>query len=739
MSERKFAADRVGVVAVGIEAYKFSNKNRNLNGPARHAVEFVKLAKEAGVTMDKVRVFLSVGDEVSMDKVLGELSGKVRVCNADCELEQFLDKELQGLDCDLLYFYWCGHGAVHELDRRLFYADAGDIRYNNLDVSQLLHYLRTDRFKHTAQVGFVDACAERVGQQAARLDGPTPLLAGKDLMLVPRSQFFYYAAAPWNTAQSESGTVYFSRAVLEVLGVDPKQLLQPRPDLWKDAIAAKFKERWPEEAEDFQPVSFLEFADGHERSTVLVKGFSTADQDEIRRAAELRGWSLELTSKVVKELADVLGRRDADFCETLYVRFGEITNLAIVTTGSPAVRLLCGAMVERKLEVFLEALRGLSKESAGAQAFERLCQNADKAADLRRKAESIGLALAKWQAIYKEWMDRDVAVPQTLELLLFESLNSYATEDGAGIVYLAERAYLETSKGWRFRDYCRHGWPEAVPNAMARLESRRQGNQNYIILELSRPRSEKVNAGLLVVDRAWFQAAGDPQPRQADAQVVADRQRKKNNLGERIYSVAEKLCFEHFKHVEDPLIVLEVIVDAPLLLCDPDIFKYSGGDLLARYNVALRWRARLDPGEDELAAQESWEKLAGRTCARVLPTDKVTCGWLGWDEENMDVRVRDHIQEAVRCANPRSLLVGLQPDGDFRKLTSVLSASGAPFACWHNSGFKGAAADIPALLGQTILEELPHALRKARLDRNGLKDLTLLYDDPQRDPYQNES
>jgi vWA-MoxR associated protein C-terminal domain len=68
-----------------------------------------------------------------------------------------------------------------------------------------------------------------------------------------------------------------------------------------------------------------------------------------------------------------------------------------------------------------------------------------------------------------------------------------------------------------------------------------------------------------------------------------------------------------------------------------------------------------------------------------------------------------------------------------------LSASGAPFACWHNSGFKGAAADIPALLGQTILEELPHALRKARLDRNGLKDLTLLYDDPQRDPYQNES
>ena len=741
MSERRFEPDEVGVVAVGIEAYGFSpERNLNLKGPARHAVEFVELAMKAGVTADKVRLFLSIDAENSLDRVLGELSGKVRVRNAGNELEEFLVKDMQNLGCGLLYFYWCGHGALYKSDRRLFYADARDVRYNNLGITELLQYLHSNKFNHVTQVGFVDACAERVDLEAELLEGPTPLIKRTDnLVQVPRSQFFYYAAAPWNTAQSAGGTVYFSRAVLDVLGTEPKQLLEPQPDLWKAAIAARFKELWPNEADDFRPVTLLEFADGHVRSTVLVEGFNAAEQDEIRRAAELRGWSMELTSTVVNELAAFLSRREAEFCEKLYATFRGITHLSTPSTVSAAVRLVCGSTLEKKLEAFLAALREESQESAGAQAFEGLCHHADEAVKLRSIADSIGWSLAKWQTLYREWMDRDVPLPQTLELLLFESLNSYAKEDGAVILYLAERAAQEApGRSSKFLNYCHDRWPDAVPIAAERLESRRQGNQNYITLELSTQRRGQAAAESLSVERAWFQAAGDPQPKQADRQMLEDFQRGKANLGERIYHVVRKLRKQHFNQVADDLIVLEVIVDAPLLLFDPDIFKCSAGHLLSLFNVALRWRDRLDPGEAESEAWDSWDDLAGRTCRQVRPTEKVTCRWLGWDEENMVALVRDHIQTALECASPKSLLVGLQPDS-YHQLSSVLSASGAPFACWHISGVKGAAADIPALLGETILEELPHALRKARLNRRGtgLEHLTILYDDPQRDPYRN--
>jgi hypothetical protein len=735
----RFDPARVGVVAVGIEAYGFSDKNLNLNGPARHAVEFVKLAKDAGVKLDKVRLFLSVAVKNSLDKALEEIEigFKDQVRNASNDLEEFLVKELPDLECDLLYFYWCGHGAIDGLDRRLFYADANDVRYHNLGVNELLQYLHSSKFKHRAQVGFVDACAERVDLEAERLKGPTALWVGKDqLTRNAPSQFFYYAAAPWNTAQSTAGTAYFSRAVLDVLCAEPKQLLQPRPDGWRDAITARFKELWPKEADDFRPVSFLEFADGHVRTTVLVEGFNTREQDEIRQAAEVRGWSMEMTVIVVKELAALLGRREADFNEKLCARFRQITGLAASPKGS-VVRLVCGAMLEKKLEAFLAALRELSQESASAQALERLCQHADEAAWLRPIAQSVGWSLARWQALYTEWMDRDVPPPQTLELLLFESLNSYAKEDGAGVVYLAERAAQETARGSAFLKDCRNRWSDAVPIAAARLASRRQGNQNYITLEISSPRRGQATAESMSVERAWFQGAGDAQPRQADPQMLADRQRGKANLGERMYSVVRKLRTQHFKQVDDALIVLEVIVDAPLLLFDRGMFQCDDGDLLSLYNVALRWRDRLDPGEAESEARENWEELAGRTWAQVLPTEKVKCVWLGWDEKNMVVRVRDHIQEAVRRASPRPLLVGLRPDGDYRKLSRLLSASGAPFACWHLPCPEGAAADISTLLGETILEELPHALRKARLDPNGLEHLTILYDDPQRDPYRN--
>jgi vWA-MoxR associated protein C-terminal domain len=725
----RFDPDRVGVIAVGIEAYAFSDKNLQLKGPARHALEFVAIAHEAGVPMKNVRLFLSVTEP---DTDLGALEiGRVR--NAAKDLEFYLEKDLaEDLDCDLLYFYWCGHGAIDgELDRRLFYADADDVLYHNLRINRLLQYLHTSKFKHRAQVGFVDACAERVDLEAERLKNTTPLWVANDtLNTVPRSQFFYYAAAPWRTGQSSAGTMYFSRAVFDVLRGEPKRLLDPQPDAWRVAITAKYKELWPKDADDYRPVSFLEYANGHVRATVLAEGFNTAEQNEIRDAANRRGWSMEVAVALVKEFAVFLGRRDAEFCERLCALFRQITGLAISPGVSVAVRLLCGAMLEKKLEAFLAGLRELSGESASAAAFEILCQHADAAAESWRKAKAVGWSLAKWQALYQEWTDRDVPSPPSLELVLFESLNSYTKEDGVGVVYLAERAAQPA-----FLTYCRNRWPDAVPVAKERLKSRRQGNQNYITLEVTPTRGGSTVSTSRRVERAWYQAAGDPQPKLADQEKLALSQEGSHDLGARMYSAARSLRNRYFSQVDDSFIVLEVVVDAPLLLFDPDMFQCEDGDLLSSFNVVLRWRDRLDPVEDQFKTRENWEELAGRTWAQVLPTEKVRCHWLGWVLKNMHVRVRDHIQEAVRCSSPRSLLVGLQPDGDYIKLSRVLGASGAPFACWHVSPLAG--GDVAALLGETILEELPHTLRKARLDPNGLEHLMILYDDPQRDPYRN--
>ncbi|MFE7900527.1 caspase family protein [Streptomyces sp. NPDC057424] len=142
---------RVHALVVGIEAYEAGDAWR-LPGPARDAVRFWRLLRDAGVPEDRLRLHLAP---------LPPYEPPLPYGRADrATLRRVLVRELSRAQGDMLWVWWGGHGVLDRAGRlRLFCADAGVDDKVGIDLDSALARYAGDAVPGLReQMWIVDAC-----------------------------------------------------------------------------------------------------------------------------------------------------------------------------------------------------------------------------------------------------------------------------------------------------------------------------------------------------------------------------------------------------------------------------------------------------------------------------------------------------------------------------------------------------------------------------------------------------
>ncbi|MFF8939952.1 caspase family protein [Streptomyces paradoxus] len=142
---------RVHALVVGIEAYEAGDPWR-LPGPARDAVRFWRLLRDAGVPESNLRLHLSPLPPYDPDVPYGPAD--------QATLRRVLVRELSPAQGDVLWVWWGGHGVLDRSGRlRLFCADAGADDKVGIDLDSALARYAGDAVPGLReQLWIVDAC-----------------------------------------------------------------------------------------------------------------------------------------------------------------------------------------------------------------------------------------------------------------------------------------------------------------------------------------------------------------------------------------------------------------------------------------------------------------------------------------------------------------------------------------------------------------------------------------------------
>ena len=146
---------------------------------------------------------------------------------------KFLTQDLTKRTGQLLLLFWGGHGILTDADdRRLFYADATDTDYLNLDLNSLLTSLRCKPYAGLPrQIVFVDACANHAVHLPGSDTFPIRDLDGH------REQFVLLGAKSGEVAVNARKSGVFSAALLDDLGAWP---FPPDPPALAERLIARF-------------------------------------------------------------------------------------------------------------------------------------------------------------------------------------------------------------------------------------------------------------------------------------------------------------------------------------------------------------------------------------------------------------------------------------------------------------------------------------------------------------------
>ncbi|MEH1841986.1 MAG: NB-ARC domain-containing protein [Nostoc sp.] len=207
--------ERTFGLIVGIEKYHETAWNVPGGGPADDALKFAHWLHRRGVPKQNIRLCLSALEE--NHQLIGECGLTVELATEQ-NISDIVTNFLSPKSGDLLYIFWAGHGLItSERERRLFFADANERNYQNLNLNSLLVYLASKKFQIRNHICIVDACANfpsLLRYQSGELPGKTFFSGDPD----PASQqFVLLATREGETAKvnSTEKTGYFSQAVRE--------------------------------------------------------------------------------------------------------------------------------------------------------------------------------------------------------------------------------------------------------------------------------------------------------------------------------------------------------------------------------------------------------------------------------------------------------------------------------------------------------------------------------------------
>ena len=224
MIDTNINLDRVYAFVVGVESYDEQEWN-NLKGPANDALTFTRWLLEQGVRVENISLFISPDPDSSQNLELNirQLIKPASKENITTAIDDILLHENKS--GDLLYLFWSGHGFMTsgtELSRRhLYYSDSNFTNHKNINITSILHSLKTSTQSSgfPFQFCFIDACAnqtygDRELTAITRSDIRTP--NGNQIQ---RNQVAIYASRMYGVATNNNseGEGIFSQVLLSKL------------------------------------------------------------------------------------------------------------------------------------------------------------------------------------------------------------------------------------------------------------------------------------------------------------------------------------------------------------------------------------------------------------------------------------------------------------------------------------------------------------------------------------------
>lgn len=221
MTQNSLLPQNTRALVIGIEQYE-AGSTWDLDGPASDAVRFLEYLSRRGVPKENIQALLQ-----PLEPNREELENRAKCVAASVEtptrqtFEDIVTRRLPPLQADLFLLFWSGHGFVStDGTRRLFTADAIDGDRRNVDLSDLMAALRTDRYPGLKrQALFIDTCANYVSVPSVT---PPHNSLPRGVDLPGREQFALMAGASGEYAKSlgveKSGL--FSRELMTALPLE---------------------------------------------------------------------------------------------------------------------------------------------------------------------------------------------------------------------------------------------------------------------------------------------------------------------------------------------------------------------------------------------------------------------------------------------------------------------------------------------------------------------------------------
>jgi hypothetical protein len=236
---------------VGVERHD-AGAHWDLDGPAADAACFAAWLSKRGVPGAQMVACVSPRPrKVPLQWPQGCKTGPATRDHIENELRRILGEERHRF----LILYWGGHGALRRgEDRRLFYADARPDDLRNVDLTELLTMLRSDR--HAAagkaapavppfekQLIIVDACANFIEEARLPIALPTQKFGEAPPRYPAPEQFALFAARPgeYATNLSAAKTGLFSRELRAELEKRPVEEWPPDMESVTRALVERFE------------------------------------------------------------------------------------------------------------------------------------------------------------------------------------------------------------------------------------------------------------------------------------------------------------------------------------------------------------------------------------------------------------------------------------------------------------------------------------------------------------------
>lgn len=230
-------------IVVGVEQYKEDDPHWQLDGPALDACKFARWLSDHQVPVDNIDLLLSPLESNELE--VGALSEGFRTAWPDrAAVRAKLTTDLYTKKSDLLIVYWGGHGVVDNDSRRVLYADATADDKANLDITDMMRGLRSQRYRHhPRQLIFVDACMTLSDDLGWARTLPSETLPG-GLEEPQREQYAFFAASPGQRAINDDSlkTGIFSDTLREVVNHSlPETSWPPQPVVLRRLIEDRFE------------------------------------------------------------------------------------------------------------------------------------------------------------------------------------------------------------------------------------------------------------------------------------------------------------------------------------------------------------------------------------------------------------------------------------------------------------------------------------------------------------------